>query len=457
MLRWSRYNTLIRSERSGNLLYSSISNSLLELDEQHYLKARLLEEQPEAFRAEKDRAFIDTLSKQHILVDEGEDESLIMRKQYNRYCDCYGQKGLSLTICPTLACNFNCPYCFEQTPRDTTSMSEKTVENLLAFIREQAGSEKIHVDWYGGEPTLAFDTIIDISERMLSEGLDFKNAQMTTNGYLLDKAKSERLNDLKIDSIQITLDGTKDIHDSRRTLPGGEPTFQRILDNIDSLMHSSYRGKCDIRVNIDKTNRSGFVTLRETLLKRYKGKKVAVYPARVKHEERTAFDSDEWAEYCMDLYDRHGIITKHMLYPKSNDRGSCIAQFSNSFVAGPSGELYKCWEDVGIKHRTIGNVNASPTLSNDELTALYSVGTDQYARNECRECFFLPICGNACPKKRLEHTETCTHFKRHLQRSLEIIHDVFTTAETGKLLLDMPFTALAAKGYRIIYPAMPEE
>jgi len=91
---------------------------------------------------------------------------------------------------------------------------------------------------------------------MLSEGLDFKNAQMTTNGYLLDKAKSERLNDLKIDSIQITLDGTKDIHDSRRTLSGGEPTFQRILDNIDSLMHSSYRGKCDIRVNIVQRKKS---------------------------------------------------------------------------------------------------------------------------------------------------------------------------------------------------------
>lgn len=450
---WSKYSTLFHSERFGYFLYSTMSNCLLQVDEPHYRFLQQLEMEPSVADNGFDTSFISLLKAKHILVERGENEKLLMLKQYKKNCNCYGQKDLSLTICPTLACNFDCSYCFENSQHDTTVMSEETIENLLAFIRKKSGVGNIHIDWYGGEPTLAFDTVELISNKMLAKGMKLHDAQMTTNGFLLDIKKIKALNDLKINSIQITLDGPKTVHDRRRKLHDGRPTFEKVLANIDQLMSSSYKGKCDIRVNIDKNNRECFPALREKLMKRYKGKKVTVYPARVKGEESSTLNTGEWAKYCLDLYEKYGIITKHMLYPKSNDTGLCIAHFTNSFVSGPSGELYKCWEDVGMREKTIGNVNSDEPLSNHELPVLYTVGTDQYANEECRKCCFLPICRNACPRKQLSKTETCTHFKQYIVQCMESTYDIFKTAETSCDLLNKPFETLENKGYRIIYPS----
>lgn len=450
---WSKYSTLFDSKRFGYFLYNAMSNCLIQLDETHYHYSRQLEQDPTEAENGFDDSFTSLLQKKHVLVEEGENEKLLMLKQYRRNCSCYGQKDLSLTICPTLACNFDCSYCFESSQHDTTVMNEETIENLLTFIKKKSGAGNIHIDWYGGEPTLAFDTIELISNKMLATGMKLHDAQMTTNGFLLDIKKIKALNDLKINSVQITLDGPKTVHDRRRKLHDGKPTFERVLANIDLLMNSSYKGKCDIRINIDKSNRECFPALREKLMKRYKGKKVTVYPARVKGEKPLTLNTSEWAEYCLGLYEKYGIITKYMLYPKSNDTGSCIAHFTNSFVSGPSGELYKCWEDVGVSEKTIGNVNSNEPLSNHELPALYTVGTDQYANEECRKCSFLPICRNACPRKQLLKTETCTHFKRYIAQCMESTYDVYKTAETCCDLLNKPFETLEHKGYRIIYPS----
>lgn len=85
--------------------------------------------------------------------------------------------------------------------------------------------------WYGGEPLLAWDTICSLSERIIKIA-DENNckyaAGIVTNGYLFDEDKILKLKELKIKTVQITLDGPPKVHSRRKGLPG-EPEL--ILKN----------------------------------------------------------------------------------------------------------------------------------------------------------------------------------------------------------------------------------
>ena len=66
---------------------------------------------------------------------------------------------LILTINPTLACNFACPYCFEKQHPDI--FMNGTIENkIINFINLHKGAKILDVTWFGGEPLLAFDRIV---------------------------------------------------------------------------------------------------------------------------------------------------------------------------------------------------------------------------------------------------------------------------------------------------------
>jgi uncharacterized protein len=80
---------------------------------------------------------------------------------------------------------------------------------------------------------------------------------------LLDENRVAELAELKITRIQIPLDGREKVHDSRRMLQGGGPTYRQIIENIDILMSSSWKGKLSLRVNIDRTNSDEFSLLRQ--------------------------------------------------------------------------------------------------------------------------------------------------------------------------------------------------
>ncbi len=458
MLIWSKYNTLLHSERFGYFLYNTMSNCLLELDQPHYDYLKKLENSPADAKEGFEETFIELLREKHVLVEEGENEKLLMLMQYQRNCNCYGQKDLSLTICPTLACNFDCEYCFENSQHDATVMNDETIENLMKFIRERAGSGKTSIIWYGGEPTLAFDIVEKITRKLFDSGVELENAQLVSNGFLLDKKNPDVFNELKITNIQITLDGLRETHDKRRKLLNGEPTYKKIISNIDRLMGSSYTGSCDIRVNIDKTNMDAFIPLRDQISKRYTGKKVSVHASKLKTPEPWGLSESEWTKYCIRLYHEHDIITKSIFYPHSNETGLCVAHFNNMYVCGPYGELYKCWEDVGIPEMTIGNVNSKKPLINNQIQALYTIATNPYTHEECCECSFLPVCSEICPKTWLEARkgnlnnieESCTHYKKHLHECLEVFYDIYLTTETGKKLLNKPVIPLKKNGYRII-------
>lgn len=145
----------------------------------------------------------------------------------------FSSNGFGITIAPTSNCNFRCPYCYEKDVLTDCSMTQDVQDAVIQFIKQKIGTSKsLGVTWYGGEPTLALDVIEYISanliEYCIDNGLDY-SAGIITNGYLLTRETVSLLNKFKVQFYQITLDGNPSVHDSRRYLADGSPTFNTIL------------------------------------------------------------------------------------------------------------------------------------------------------------------------------------------------------------------------------------
>ena len=142
---------------------------------------------------------------------------------------------LILTVMPTEGCNFRCTYCYED--HIPISMTQVMIDQLKIFISEQAPRFKhVHISWFGGEPSLCKDTIIDVSSLVHSLQSQYKfryTASMTTNGYLLNEANLCQFYASGIKCYQITLDGYS--HDKTRPHVSGKGTLQRIVDNLSEI------------------------------------------------------------------------------------------------------------------------------------------------------------------------------------------------------------------------------
>lgn len=79
-----------------------------------------------------------------------------------------GPYPLTLTVCVTSACNFACPYCFQ--PRNALHMSEDVQRALVRFVEGRLATGRhdgLEVDWFGGEPLLALETVEHLSRHLI--------------------------------------------------------------------------------------------------------------------------------------------------------------------------------------------------------------------------------------------------------------------------------------------------
>ena len=74
----------------------------------------------------------------------------------------------------------------------------------------------------------------------------------------------------------------------------------------------------------------------------------------------------------LDLFTKYGVVTEE-LYPDDVNM-ECMTRSPYSMLIGSQGEIYKCYEDLGNKELTVGNINDPEVWHNYELIAKYAVG-----------------------------------------------------------------------------------
>lgn len=392
---WSKYNLLF--EREGiYLLYNSLSNALVEISKNLFDDLIELSPGEECGDLDDDIKILLTRTKSLVSSDTVE----INKLQYRTYQGRFNQKNLIITINPTLSCNFACPYCFEGN-HPNTFMTEQIEDDVISYIKKFTEATSLSVSWFGGEPLLNFSSLVSLSKKLIALGLDY-TAGIITNGYLLTPKIADQLIDLKIQTIQITLDGVREEHDKRRCLKNGSPTYDTIVKNIIYIAEYLPSLKINVRVNIDKDNLDSFLHIYTELANRYKS--ISVHPAFVKDVNgdgacQSEMSLNEIFNFLIDLYNKTGLDFRQF-YPNGG-RKECAVRKNNAFVIGPEGELYKCWNDVGKRERIYGYVSEGGLITNDAVLFDYLMEADQINDSKCLNCLLLPNCSGGCPHTRL--------------------------------------------------------
>lgn len=396
------------------MIFNSFTTALAEV-RKNLIELLNLPQFDYALLPENERQFVDELRKGGFVVDDSADELRMVKFNYNS--DKYDSPIVRLVIAPTLACNFACSYCFEKPDKSQSENSHQNAfmpddiqQDLLGYVEQivRAGKD-IFVTWYGGEPLLAKETVFDLSKKIIAitEEHDVGySAGMVTNGYLISKDPGtvQNLRKSRIKFIHVTLDGPREVHDSRRMLKGSNgPTFDRILEGIKLLKANGL--ETYIRVNIDRSNIDEIDRLLDALKNNnlsdvfiYLGH-VIPYTAGCRSYESSCMLTEEFSiinqAFCKKLNRMGFDAGRESFYPRF--ARACDANRTNAFVLDPDGDMYKCWTEIGNKATSIGKIG--------DLTRQYEekgnreirwLAWEPFEYPECVKCKMLPICMGGC-------------------------------------------------------------
>ncbi|MFO7655609.1 MAG: radical SAM protein [Bacteroidales bacterium] len=186
------------------------------------------------------------------LVDPIMEEALY-RDKYVEFLENRDSDEVQLFFVTNYTCNFKCSYCYQdEYAAPATKLNTAIIDAFFGYIRNTFAARRKYVTLFGGEPLLAgagHKELIDYFLRTASDaGIDIA---VVTNGYNLS-GYLELFRKVRIREIQVTLDGTNEMHNLRRPLKNGKPTFTEIVEGIDKALDAHF--PVNLRVVLDRQN-----------------------------------------------------------------------------------------------------------------------------------------------------------------------------------------------------------
>ena len=381
-----------------------------------------------------DAELINDMKESGCLIDDNVDE--LEQLEFYRNVSKYSMTNFALTIAPTLDCNFRCKYCFETHPKGI--MNKETQAALMKFVESRLDVAKnFSVTWYGGEPLLAKEIVYNLSEKFLElckkNSIEY-DAFIVTNASLMEDSDIENFKKYKILGAQITIDGPKEIHDSRRRSIKNESTFDKLIDRVNALLNNDL--KVIVRINVDKENINSVEKLLETLRQKITCYdkliidfgQVSTFTDICRSIESDCYNNEQYADIMLPLYEKANScgfsLNKMSVYP-SPKMNFCCHDYANSFVVDSNGNLYKCWNHVGNAKKSHGNVK---NFENSFRNANYlsAVQWNPVRNLKCRDCDILPICIGGCPDAMSNSADgepVCGTIRYNLDKVLEYYYE----------------------------------
>ena len=270
-------------------------------------------------------------------------------------------------------CNLRCRYCFASTGDFGTgrrmTMSFDTAKRAIDFVMEKSGKRRnLEVDFFGGEPLMAMDTVRRTVEYARSvEKAHDKNFRftLTTNGVLLDDETIDYLN-REMSNVVLSLDGRREVNDRMRPTPGGQGSYDVIVPRFQKLV--SQRGTKDYYVRGTFTRENldfaadvlhyadlGFrhVSIEPVVSEADK-------PWALREEDVAAIEA-EYEKLAAALLERPEVNFFHFNVDLS--RGPCVIKRLRGCGAGceyvaitPDGDIYPCHQFVGNDEYRLGSL-----------------------------------------------------------------------------------------------------
>lgn len=398
MKKASRYNVFINRLNSV-VVYNTLWNTFL-ITNKHY--ALLLQKGICDSSSYANEKLFNFILEKKMIIDEDLDELEVVRKTLQTTNN--PSSYFELIINPTLACNFKCWYCYES-HQDTSSIDNSGIDSIVLFVSDLLSStevKKIVLKFFGGEPLLAYKTVMKPILKRVQELTDKYGVELvsgvTTNGYFLSRERLEFLHSHCVQSLQITLDGNREQHNKVRFTSSKLGSYDRIVQNIhDALSIGLF---VSLRLNISQDTELDVPKLLKDFSHLDKACKSRLMFSvhKVWQEDFSVYQT---VEDIVTEIRSFGYKCASYFSDPSSIWNTCYADKPNHLTINPKGKIYKCTAcDFSEEH-------VEGVLSSDGKITWYSLHEKRLQVSPlnikaCRDCSILPICIGGCSQKLIE-------------------------------------------------------
>ncbi len=388
-------------------------------DQDGYLLVNLLSGQADLLDGDDGRRLAsgeivhrDDLVAKGYLVDPA-DEERRYRAAYLDFVAARDDDEVQLFYAPTYACNFGCSYCFQDEYAPPPAAEQDAVlDAFFAYVADTFADRRKYVTLFGGEPLLPTPGARHVVERLVrgtaERGLDLA---VVTNGYNL-AGYVDLLATGRIREVQVTLDGTEKIHDTRRYLKGGKGTFGPIVAGIDACLAAGLR--VNLRTVLDKDNIENYAELArfavqkgwtdDPLFKTQIGRNYELHHCqseRAKLYSRQSLFEDLFrlarSEPAVLAFHRPAFSVSRFLFehgalppPLFDACPACKTEWAFDYT----GRIYPCTANVGKEGEVVGTFHPARRLDADPVECWQE--RDVLAIEQCRTCSVQLACGGGC-------------------------------------------------------------
>ncbi len=342
-------------------------------------------------------------------------------------------------IQPSSNCQLGCYYCGQSHVKG--EFSSALYDDLLLRMRDKIQKKKyskMHIGWFGAEPLMALNTMRELTVKFKKLAAEFcmpYTARVVTNGMSLKAGiYRELVNELNVNAIEITLDGTQPFHDQHRYTKTGGGSFDIITSNLLDIIKKEYNNECrlSIRCNVDEKNFKGVAPLIQWLSDHELQNKISFYTVGVYSwgndahkrsltKEQFAKEEIKWIAQMLKFGIQPRLIPKRV-------KQVCMAVSKTSEMYDGKGNIFNCTEVSYVpsyekSDYVLGRLG-SPE-NNTKQRPLVDWNLDILSgKFPCHSCRLLPVCGRACPKSWHEDMRACPSAKFNIEDRLKLAYIV---------------------------------
>jgi len=413
----AKNNIIVKIQNTNTREYAilnPISGSFDIMGDDEY---KLLQELTEDKLQQPDSDFSAYLLERGYAYDNLENQDMAISKAYTDFNNEIDQSQVQLMLVPTYGCNLACTYCFQHgIDGRPTLISKEIVDAFFDYAKTNFShsTKKPFITLFGGEPLVdspAQRTIIQYIVDKCAQA-DYELAAVT-NGYDFVQYV-DILKKVKIKEIQFTLDGSKNIHDTRRATANKKGTFDKVIAGIEAAVENkipvNLRSVVDIENIEDMVNlaefldKKGWLDLPPELFKTQLGRNYELFECYAKPQHLMT-ELELWGKFAS-LSKTYPILSKfhrpdfkgirhivdigEMYMPSFDTCPACKTEW----VFDLYGDIYGCTASCGREEYLLGNFWPETNLNTDKINTWKNRNVKNIPK--CRDCKHDVICGGGC-------------------------------------------------------------
>jgi len=314
----------------------------------------------------------------------------------------------SLCLIVSHACNMACSYCSLSSVTNEGNLMKPEIAKLaLDWLIRNAPGEKIDVDFFGGEPLLAWTTVkeaILFGEELAKSYAKKIRWSMSTNAIDLTEYILEFCQEHYI-SLVLSLDGPREINDLYRVLKNGEGSYNKVFENILRVVNKRDRGYYVRGTYTKKT-----IDFADSIITLHKmGITSLAFEPVVTIDPNLAITLDDIPK----IKDEYEKLARYYISCKQNnipirfyhfeldlENGPCERKSAGGCGAGaeylaisPKGDIWPCHQFDGMPETKLGTIFDPP--GEDMFDRFAKLGHIT-GKQDCSECWAAYLCAGGC-------------------------------------------------------------